>query len=344
MPSSASMRRAARSVSRSSSSIRWPHCWPFSDAALDAVILEVGLGGRLDAVNIVDADVALLTSIGLDHCDWLGDTLEAIGREKAGIFRAGRPAVLGCARCPTACASTRSASARRCRMPGTTSTCRQPAAGNGRRFRRDLPLPAWRASQLENAAAVLAVSRGPARAPAGDARSDRCARSARRRAAGPLPVRAGRRRSGSSMSRTMSGRPPNAWPPNLRHAAGRADDHWPSSAYSRTRTRAAIVAPLRAGVARWIAVDLRAAGPRRGRTCARPAAPRRCALRRRQPRSRRLASEAQHAAGEGDRVVVFGSFFTVGPASNGWRDDGAHERNRGMRPSDILARRRWKLP
>ena len=60
---------------------------------LDAAILEVGLGGRLDAVNIVDADVAVVTSIDLDHMDYLGPTREDIGREKAGIFRAGRPAV-----------------------------------------------------------------------------------------------------------------------------------------------------------------------------------------------------------------------------------------------------------
>ena len=49
-------------------------------------ILEVGLGGRLDAVNAVDADAALVTSIALDHCDWLGSDVESIGREKAGIF------------------------------------------------------------------------------------------------------------------------------------------------------------------------------------------------------------------------------------------------------------------
>jgi dihydrofolate synthase/folylpolyglutamate synthase len=67
----------------------------FESQQLDAVILEVGMGGRLDAVNVVDADVALVSSIGLDHCGWLGADLESIGREKAGIFRAGRPAVFG---------------------------------------------------------------------------------------------------------------------------------------------------------------------------------------------------------------------------------------------------------
>jgi dihydrofolate synthase/folylpolyglutamate synthase len=72
----------------------------FREAALDVAVLEVGLGGRLDAVNLIDADVAVVTSIGLDHTDWLGDTLEAIAFEKAGIYRAGRPAVYGEAQPP----------------------------------------------------------------------------------------------------------------------------------------------------------------------------------------------------------------------------------------------------
>ena len=60
---------------------------------LDVAILEVGLGGRLDAVNVVDADVAIVTSIDIDHTEYLGDTREKIGFEKAGIFRAGKPAI-----------------------------------------------------------------------------------------------------------------------------------------------------------------------------------------------------------------------------------------------------------
>jgi len=67
----------------------------FADTDLDIWLLEVGLGGRLDAVNVIDPDVAVITSIGLDHTDWLGDTVEKIGREKAGIFRAGIDVVLG---------------------------------------------------------------------------------------------------------------------------------------------------------------------------------------------------------------------------------------------------------
>lgn len=68
--------------------------WVFRARAVTHAVLEVGLGGRLDAVNIVDADVAIVCSIGMDHRDWLGDSLEGIGREKAGVMRAGRPAVL----------------------------------------------------------------------------------------------------------------------------------------------------------------------------------------------------------------------------------------------------------
>lgn len=67
----------------------------FADRKVDVAILEVGLGGRLDAVNLVDADVGIVCSVGFDHRDYLGDTLDLIGAEKAGIFRAGRPAVLG---------------------------------------------------------------------------------------------------------------------------------------------------------------------------------------------------------------------------------------------------------
>jgi dihydrofolate synthase/folylpolyglutamate synthase len=68
--------------------------WLFARENVEALVLEVGLGGRLDAVNVVDADCAVLTSIGIDHIDFLGPDRESIGREKAGIFRAGRAAVI----------------------------------------------------------------------------------------------------------------------------------------------------------------------------------------------------------------------------------------------------------
>ncbi|MDR3213424.1 MAG: bifunctional tetrahydrofolate synthase/dihydrofolate synthase [Azoarcus sp.] len=67
----------------------------FRTAQPDVIILEVGLGGRLDAVNVIDADCAIVSGVAMDHMDYLGDTREAIGFEKAGIYRAGRPAVCG---------------------------------------------------------------------------------------------------------------------------------------------------------------------------------------------------------------------------------------------------------
>ncbi|MBI1772227.1 MAG: bifunctional tetrahydrofolate synthase/dihydrofolate synthase [Burkholderiales bacterium] len=70
-------------------------CKLLADAKLDIVILEVGLGGRLDAVNVIDADVSIVTSIDIDHVDYLGDTREKIGFEKAGIFRPGKAAICG---------------------------------------------------------------------------------------------------------------------------------------------------------------------------------------------------------------------------------------------------------
>ncbi|MFZ2507310.1 MAG: Mur ligase family protein, partial [Steroidobacteraceae bacterium] len=67
----------------------------FAHERVDVAVLEVGMGGRLDAVNLQDADVAAVVTVGLDHCEWLGDTLELIGIEKAGIFRPQRPAIFG---------------------------------------------------------------------------------------------------------------------------------------------------------------------------------------------------------------------------------------------------------
>ena len=73
----------------------------FQQQAVDVAVLEVGLGGRLDAVNIIDADIAIVSSIAIDHEAWLGNDREVIGREKAGIFRANRPAIIGDLNPPT---------------------------------------------------------------------------------------------------------------------------------------------------------------------------------------------------------------------------------------------------
>ncbi|CAG2086153.1 bifunctional tetrahydrofolate synthase/dihydrofolate synthase [Xanthomonas arboricola pv. juglandis] len=69
--------------------------WLLQRSGLDLAVLEIGLGGRLDAVNIIDSDVAVITTVDIDHTDWLGEDREAIGTEKAGIIRAWKPVVLG---------------------------------------------------------------------------------------------------------------------------------------------------------------------------------------------------------------------------------------------------------
>jgi dihydrofolate synthase / folylpolyglutamate synthase len=69
--------------------------WIFAQSELDVAVLEVGLGGRLDAVNIIDADASIVTTVDLDHQDWLGNDVDTIGREKAGIFRKDRPGIIG---------------------------------------------------------------------------------------------------------------------------------------------------------------------------------------------------------------------------------------------------------
>ncbi len=133
----------------------------FSHADLDVMLLEVGLGGRLDAVNIVDADAALITTVDIDHVEWLGSTREAIGGEKAGIFRSLRPAI--CAD-PSPPASVK-AQAHRCNAQwygrGDDFDYRVAVdhwEWHGKHHEGHLPLPALEgAHQLDNAAGVLQV-------------------------------------------------------------------------------------------------------------------------------------------------------------------------------------------
>ncbi|SFW21957.1 bifunctional tetrahydrofolate synthase/dihydrofolate synthase [Nitrosovibrio sp. Nv17] len=137
----------------------------FVQAGVEAAILEVGLGGRLDAVNLFDADCAVLTGIDFDHMDYLGDTREAIGFEKAGIFRQGRPAVCADPDAPDSVlrhADSVGANLLRIGAEFGYSANAADAAlwdyrgpGGGRRA---LPHPALRgACQLRNASACLAA-------------------------------------------------------------------------------------------------------------------------------------------------------------------------------------------
>jgi dihydrofolate synthase/folylpolyglutamate synthase len=134
----------------------------FADAKLDAVILEVGLGGRLDAVNIIDPDVAIVTSVDLDHQQYLGDTREKIGFEKAGIFRPQHAAICGDPSPPQSLVEHANAIGADLWLFGRDfnySGDRQQWSYGGRAVRRHaLAYPSLRgANQLLNASAALAA-------------------------------------------------------------------------------------------------------------------------------------------------------------------------------------------
>lgn len=135
----------------------------FERARVDVAVLEVGLGGRLDAVNAVDADCAIVSGVDLDHQAWLGDDREAIGREKAHIYRPGRPALFGDADPPASLVAHAEAIGAPLQVLGRDFRA-VPRDGRqwdfeGRRgAKRSLPMPALRGSwQLANAATALAA-------------------------------------------------------------------------------------------------------------------------------------------------------------------------------------------
>jgi dihydrofolate synthase/folylpolyglutamate synthase len=132
----------------------------FQRRGIDVAILEVGMGGRLDAVNVLAADVALVTTVDVDHAQWLGETREEIAFEKAGIYRGGRPAIYGGADVPGSLRAHAAAIGARLYCYGRDFG--GEAEGEGWRWwhdarqRHTLPLPALRGrSQLQNAAGVL---------------------------------------------------------------------------------------------------------------------------------------------------------------------------------------------
>ena len=134
----------------------------FAERDVEAAVLEVGLGGRLDAVNIVDADVAIVTSVDLDHQSYLGDTREAIGFEKAGIFRGGRAAIFGDRDPPASLVRHAQAIGANLQVLGREfgfeAQQRQWDFLGRRGAKRALPIPALRGSwQLKNAACALAA-------------------------------------------------------------------------------------------------------------------------------------------------------------------------------------------
>lgn len=135
--------------------------WIFSRSALDVAVLEVGLGGRLDAVNLVDADAAIVTTVDLDHQDWLGDDRDGIGREKAGIFRGGRAAIVGEKDPPAALIAEAGRIGADLRLAGRDFEYSRHQDGwswRAAETRLSLPLPQLAAPcQLANAAAAIAA-------------------------------------------------------------------------------------------------------------------------------------------------------------------------------------------
>jgi dihydrofolate synthase/folylpolyglutamate synthase len=136
----------------------------FDTAGVDAMVLEVGLGGRLDSVNAVDADVAIVTSIALDHTDWLGPDVESIGREKAGIFRPDRAAIFGSRDMPASIAEVAGQLGTPLYRLGHEFDWRRESGADRWSWRgrnssfEDLPRPALVGElQIDNASAVLSA-------------------------------------------------------------------------------------------------------------------------------------------------------------------------------------------
>ncbi len=132
----------------------------FSRHGLDVIILEVGLGGRLDAVNILDADAALITTVDIDHTEWLGETREAIGYEKSGIMRAGKPVVYAGEDPPESLVAYADKIGAQLYLAGKAYSFKQDVKGWQWRsvnlIRHSLPFPSlYGRFQLQNAAAVL---------------------------------------------------------------------------------------------------------------------------------------------------------------------------------------------
>ena len=288
--------------------------WLFARAELDVLVLEVGLGGRLDAVNIVDATVAVLTSVAIDHTDYLGPTRETIGFEKAGIFRAGRPAVCADPHPPASVVAFAEQIGAKFLLVGrdygytNEGTQWKYWGPGGERF--GLPFPALRgAYQLNNAATVLAVI---------DLLRDK------------LPVRSGAVRDGlltvelRGRFQVLPGRPTIVLDvAHNPHAAGVLADELGSMGYHpetfavfgmyADKDIAGVAAAMNARIDRWFVAPL--PGPRGAsvdamRSALVGAGADAGAVREFADIASAFAA-ARDNAGETDRIVVFGSFLTV---------------------------------
>ena len=288
----------------------------FARGRPDVVILEVGLGGRLDTVNMIDADCAIVTGIAIDHVDYLGDNREAIGFEKAGIFRAGRPAICGDPDPPQSLvghAEAIGADLWRMGHDFNYAGDRQQWNWSGRSSRRaSLPYPALRgANQLFNASAALAALA---------ALHDRLPVSQQAVRTGLLTVElAGR-------FQVVPGRPTVVYDvahnPQAVSALAHGLDGMGFHPYTfavfgamRDKDLAGIVAPMAGRVDRWFVCGLpleRAATPDELARLVRAHTPDGAADSvQGYPGADEAWRAAVEAAGPDDRIVVFGSFYTV---------------------------------
>jgi dihydrofolate synthase/folylpolyglutamate synthase len=284
----------------------------FAQANVEVAVLEVGLGGRLDATNIIDADVAVVCSIGIDHVDWLGHSLEGIGREKAGIFRAGRPAVLGSADMPRSVFDVIDSVGARAVVAGRDFHVRVRGSGWDFEYGRirfpALPLPAIAgAQQLANAATALAAL---CTGVFGQLTHDAVSRGLR-----AARVRGRFQLHGGEVE----------WVLDVAHNLPAAEGLRANlAALPKRRTLAVcgilgdkdiarITATLAPLIDAWALAGLE--GPRavtaRELAARLPAGSNVIALTHDVPAACRAARDAAEA---GDRIVVFGSFLTVGPA------------------------------
>ncbi|MEW6132464.1 MAG: bifunctional tetrahydrofolate synthase/dihydrofolate synthase [Pseudomonadota bacterium] len=295
--------------------------WQFVRAGVEVAILEVGLGGRLDAVNVFEPAVSVVTTVDLDHQGWLGDSREAIGFEKAGIFRPGKPAVCGDADPPQSLLDHARAIGAKLLRSGRDFVF---AGDDGTwRFRlgecelTGLPLPALPGGfQLGNAAAALAALSAAADilpvSPAAISRGLSGARLPGRfqRLAGPVEVVldvAHNPQSARALADNLGSDP----------AKGKS---WAVFAMLADKDADGVIAALAGCFDAWFVAGLGGGRGRSGESLAARVRAQSDAPTEAFADPLAAFRAAKLRAGESDRITVFGSFYTVAEILNAYSD------------------------